>query len=223
MKRSALVIIAAFLAVLLIPVNAPRAVRAESKTYAQAIVRDAYFYETKNGSSVFAVPYTYCIEVLSEDGDWYYASYAADVGAYKAKRGYCLKSDFALLEGEPSFTYLYKTVTVTFSSNAGSSSLPVLNELNLEAAFYGSYQAGGEWYSYVYCQGSFGYIAGANDDYPLNALPSDKKDETGGEVSGGGKKSALSAGLISALVILALFVAVILMLHFTSKKAPKDA
>lgn len=223
MKRSALILIAAIFAVLIIPVNFPSAARAESKTFAQAIVRDAYFYEKKDGASVFAVPYTYCIEVLSEDGDWYYASYAADVGAYKAKRGYCLKSDFAVLETEPKVTYLYKTVSVTFSANTGSGSLPVLGELNLEAAYYGAYQAGGEWYSYVYCQGSFGYIAGANDDYPLNELPTDKKNETGGETSGGGKKSALSAGLISALVILALFVAVILMLHFTSKKAPKDA
>lgn len=223
MKRYALVLIAAIFSVLLLPANAPSAARAESRVYAQAIVRDAYFYEQKDGASVFAVPYTYCIEVLSEEGEWYYASYAADVGAYKAKRGYCLKSNFAICESEPKVTYLYKTVTVTFSANAGSSTLPVLNELNLEAAYYGAYKAGGEWYSYVYCQGAFGYISGANDDYPLNELPSDNKTEAGGETAKESKKSVWSTGLISALVILGLFVAVILMLHFTSKKSPKDA
>ena len=224
MKRYALVFIAAIISALILPVNAPvTAAQAQSTFFAQAIVRDAYFYEKKDGPSVFAVPYTYCIEVISEEGDWYYATYAADVGAYKQKHGYCLKSDFAVVDGVPSVTYLYKTVTVTFSANSGPSSLPVLSELNLEAAYYGAYQAGGEWYSYVYCQGTFGYISGANDDYPLNTLPSDDKTQTKPEDGSQSKKSVISTGLISAIVILVLFVAVILMLHFTSKKTPKDA
>ncbi len=196
---------------------------AATPVYARAAVRDAYFFADKNTSgAIFAVPYTYCIEVLGEDGDWYRARYAADSGVYRSVTGYCKKEDFTAVEGVPQVTYLYKTVTVTYTAKLPAGTLPVLNEIAIEAAYYGTYYSGATVYSYVYCQGSFGYIEGANDDYPLNEEEKKDEDPAAGEEpkkeSGG-----WSAGLITVVIILALFVAVIVMLHFaTARSAKKD-
>lgn len=189
--------------------------------YAKAAVKDAYFFQEKNTStSIFAVPYTYCIEILGEEGDWYRARYASDTGMYKAVTGYCRKSDFNSLEGVPQTTYLYKTVTVNYSAGENIGSLPVLNDISLEAAYYGTYYSGAQVYSYVYCQGSFGYIEGANDDYPLNLeesaapAPSDDGEST--------KSGGVSAGLISVIVIAVLFSGVAVMLYFLTRRNRTD-
>lgn len=189
--------------------------------YAKAAVKDAYFFQEKNTStSLFAVPYTYCIEILGDEGDWYRARYASDTGVYKAVTGYCRKSDFTGVDGVPQTTYLYKTVTVNYSAGEKIGSLPVLNDISLEAAYYGTYYSGAAVYSYVYCQGSFGYIEGANDDYPLNfeessATPPTDDEET--KNSGGA-----SAGLISVIVIAVLFSGVAVMLYFLTRRNRTD-
>lgn len=213
MKRI-LIVLSIILYILASP--AAISVSADSPTYARANVRDAYFFAEKDlTTSLFTVPYTYCVEILRDDGDWYYASYASNTGVYRELKGYCRRQDFTTLESKPEVTYLYKTVTVTYKSGDSSASLPVLNEINVEAAFYGNFYSGATAYSYVYAQGSFGYIKGAIDDYPLN-LPDDPEpaDSPASEQSG----SNVNFGLITALVICALAALALIMLYYTSKK-----
>ncbi len=207
--------------VLLIPTALIKPVYAASPRYARAAVVDAYFCSDKSETtSLFAVPYTYCIEIIRDDGDWYYARYASDSGIYKAVYGYCKKQDFTPESGTPQVTYLYKTVTVNYTADGNASSLPVLGEIAVEAAYYGAYESGGAGYSYVYCQGSFGYIAGKNDDYPLNTPASG----TGDRPSDGGdsKSSGLNFGSIAFIVIASLSVVVVLVIYFTTKKPKID-
>lgn len=212
MKRI-LFILSIALYIFAIPAATP--VAADSASYARANVRDAYFFTDKDlSTSIFTVPYTYCVEVLRDDGDWYYVSYASNTGIYRELKGYCRKQDFTLVEGRPDVTFLYKTVTVTYKSGDGAGSLPVLNEISVEAAFYGNFYSGATAYSYVYAQGSFGYIKGANDDYPLN-LPEEKPNDS--PVTEAPKQS-VNFGLITALVICALAALALIMLYCTSRK-----
>ena len=200
----------------------PRPVYAATPTYARAAVRNAYFFTEKNAaSSIFAVPYTYCVEVLRDDGDWYYVRYANDAGIYKALYGYCRKQDFTPESGVPEVTFLYKTVTVNFTATNNNPSLPVLGEIALEAAYYGTYYSGATVYSYVYCQGSFGYITGANDDYPLNT-PTTKPDDSSGNTDGETPTSSgWNAGLTAFAVIAVLTAAVVVIVLFTTRR-PKE-
>ncbi|MCM1545870.1 MAG: hypothetical protein NC033_02425 [Clostridiales bacterium] len=192
---------------------------AAAPTYARAIDKEAYFCaERSENTSLFAVPYTYCVEVLREEGDWYYAKYLSDVGVYKAVYGYCKKEHFTPEYGTPQTTFLYKTVRVSFSAGGNPSSLPVLSEIALDAAYYGSYEAGGVDYSYVYCQGSFGYIEGAFDDYELN-VPTHTPDD-GGSGAGGG--SPVNFATVAFIVIASLSVVIILIIYFTTKKPKID-
>ncbi len=196
--------------------TSPAALRvsADTSSYARATVRDAYFFTEKDlSTSIFTVPYTYCVEILRDDGDWYYVSYASNTGIYRELKGYCRKQDFTLLESKPEVTYLYKTVTVTYRSDDGASTLPVLNEISVEAAFYGNFYSGATAYSYVFAQGSFGYIKGSTDDYPLN-LPEEQPDTP----SDSAPKQNVNFGLITALVICALAALALIMLYYTSKK-----
>lgn len=215
-----------FLIMLCAPAAFPCAAQpvfAASPVYARATVRNAYFFTEKNTSTaIFAVPYTYCVEVLRDDGEWYYARYANDSGIYKALYGYCKKDEFSPESEVPQVTFLYKTVTVNYSVSGGNSSLPVLNEIAVEAAYYGTYYSGASAYSYVYCQGSFGYIEGANDDFPLNtpAEANGKDDGKGGGITE--NKSGLSFAAIAFIVIALLFATVILIIYFTTRKPGID-
>lgn len=210
-----LILVLALIIALLLPCGGVAA-GADTYAYARANSRTAYFFTERDiSTSLFAVPYTYCIEIIRDEGEWYYAKYAEDSGAYRAIYGYCRKSDFDVVEGTPQVTYLYKTVTVTYSTNVGGGSLPVLDEINVEAAFYGTYYSGATAYSYVWCQGSFGYIEGANDDYPLNEPPEEQPEQPPEE----GEK--MGAGTVSAIVICALAAAALIMLYFTTRKHPQ--
>ncbi len=165
---------------------------------------------------MFAVPYTYCVKILRDDGDWYYVQYAEDEGIYRALYGYVLKEDFVKLDEQPEVTYLYKSLTITYSADDGETSLPVLDEIQLEAAFYGTYYSGATAYSYVLCRDSFGYIRGANDDYPLIDDPdSDQPDPTGTQGADGGQ-------IITAVIIVALSAGALILVFISSKKRKTD-
>ena len=106
----------------------------EGTLYARAGSREAYFCTSDDlSTSIFAVPYTYCVEVLSEEGEWYRAKYAEDYGIYRAVYGYVLKSDFELLTEAPQTVYLYESVTVTFSQPPAGG-LPAIDDITGEAA-----------------------------------------------------------------------------------------
>ena len=203
-----------------IPAASSVKVSAASSGFARSATTVSYFYKEKNNSSLlFAVPYGYCIEILRDDGDWYFARYANDSGIYREKLGYCRKEQFSPVEGVPTVTYLYKTVSVKFTPDNVSDVLPALGEISLEAAYYGALTVGTTNYAYVYCQGNFGYIEGKFEEDVADVFkPTDGNNETP-KTEGG-----WSAGLISVIIILALFVAVILVLHFvTAKGKRKDA
>lgn len=170
--------------------------------YARALSRGAYFCTLPDlATSTFAVPYTYCVEVLSDDGEWFRVKYAEDYGIYRAVYGYVQKRDFELVSERPQTVYLYKPISVTFSQDAPSGNLPVIGDITVTAAFYGSYYSGAAGYSYVLCEDSFGYIVGANEDYPL-ILPenTDTDNPAKQPASNGGK---IAAGVILGVLALA--------------------
>lgn len=212
--------VAIFCVILILSAVQIMPVYAAAPVYARAIDEKAYFCTDRDEkTSLFAVPYTYCIEILRDDGEWYFARYADDAGIYEALEGYCKKLHFEPESGTPKATYLYKTVTVKFSAGGSNPSLPVLGEIALEAAYYGAYEKGGVFYSYVRCQGGFGYIEGKIDDYELNiptTPPEDNKEDGG---SGGNN---LNFASVAFIVIASLAVVVVLIIYFTTKKPKID-
>lgn len=186
-----------------------------STTFAQATTKTAYFFSEKDVSkSLFAVPYTYCVQVLSEDGEWYYCKYADDLGSYRSLYGYCLKSDFVAVDELPERPYLYKNVNVTYHPDLSDASLPVVGNMTVQASFYGTYYAGKTAYSYVLCGDSFGYILGANDDYPLNEIAVAKPKTE--------QAAKPKDNFATAVVLLSFAVAIILYLIATAKPKRHD-
>ena len=188
--------------------------RGAAVRYARADAKDIYFCESKNlNTARFTIPYTYCVEILSVEGEWYYVKYAEDSSIYKALYGYCLSKDLTPVDEPPENIYLNMPVTVTFRTDVPEGSLPVLNELNVTAAFYGTYYSGATAYSYVRYDNQFGYIYGANDDYPLNPIPqpeppNDESPSTGGS----------NAKLITVLVVTGVAVIALIILYITGRK-----
>lgn len=192
--------------------------------YARATSREAYFCTSADvATGIFAVPYTYCVEVLYEEGDWYRVKYAEDYGIYRAVYGYVLKSQFELLSERPSTVYLYRSVSVNFSQDAPTGGLPEIDDITVTAAFYGSYYSGAAGYSYVLCNGSFGYISGANEDYPLivpEGGDTPAADEhPADENSGGG--TIVAVVIISVVIALAVGL-VILSGRKSKRRKPED-
>lgn len=185
----------------------------DGREYARADTRNAYFCSEKNiERALFAIPYTYCVEILAEDGDWYRVRYARDEGLYRALTGYCLKSGLTRVSTPPDNIFLDYPVTVKYQTGVTpDDSFPTLGEINVTAAYYGVYYRGAAAYSYVYCNGEFGYIPGANDDYPLNEIPKDDPLTPSSEPEG-------DARLVTALVITGIAAAAIVVLFFTGKK-----
>jgi hypothetical protein len=186
-----------------------------SALYARANSKTSYFFTQKDVStSIFAIPYTYCVQVLREESDWYYVKYADDVGLYRSLYGYCRMEDFDIVNGIPDVIYLTKTITVTYTVDESTINLPVLNQLTVDAAFYGTYYSGATAYSYVLCQGSFGYISGANDDYPLNIIEtsSDDTDTTEAETPTT-DTTTLTPILIAVALILTTLLSLFLLTH----------
>jgi hypothetical protein len=133
---------------------------------------------------------------------------------YRTLYGYCLKADFTPLSAKPDVTYLYKLVTVTYAVNESSTFLPVLNQITTDAAFYGTYYSGGAAYSYVLCNGSFGYISGANDDYPIISEEEEAPVATDEEE----QNTTSDNRFVTAIVLAVLAVVVLLILFFTARR-----
>ncbi|MGN1060210.1 MAG: hypothetical protein ACI4QN_00605 [Candidatus Coproplasma sp.] len=192
-----------------------------AETYAdlaRPIDRECYFFSEKDlSTALFAVPYTYCIQIIRNDGEWLYASYAADEGGYKKVYGYCQSDKFEIVPSAPKCEYLNKVVTVTYTAGGGQGSFNPPSDLQVEALYYGGYRHGANFYSYVLCRGAFCYIEGANDDYPLNEYEEQTDEpETGGNAKG--ENGASTTGLIIFIVILAVALVAVGALAFSSKK-----
>lgn len=188
--------------------------RADAARYARADAKDVYLCREKDlNTALFAIPYTYCVEILSVEGDWYRVQYAEDTSFYKPLRGYCPAANLTPVDEPPENIYLNMPVTVTYRTDAPEGSLPVLSELNVTAAFYGTYYSGATAYSYVLYDGQFGYIYGANDDYPLNEIP---------EPAAPAEKSKGSGTrLITAFALAGVAAAALIILYVTGRKRYK--
>lgn len=208
------ILTALILAIPFNPVKDGIRARAATARYARADAKNVYFCERKDlNYALFTIPYTYCVEILSTDGDWYYVKYADDAALYKALYGYCLSENLTPIEEPPENIYLNMPVTVTYRTDMPSGSLPVLNELNVTAAFYGTYYSGATAYSYVLYDGKFGYIYGANDNYPLNEIP--QPEPPAEETSGGG---GTNTKLITVLAVTGVAAAALIILYLTGRK-----
>ena len=179
--------------------------------YARADSRTVYFYDKmEDGIARFAIPYTYCVQVLETIGDWYRVKYAEDVGLYQARYGYCRKDGLTLTYEPPENVYLNMTVTVTFKPELGDTFFPALSELNVNAAFYGNVYRDGFAYSCVLYNGEYGYVNGSNDDYPLNEIPPEPEPE---------QAKGANVKLILVIVLIAVAAIALLILYFTGKTA----
>lgn len=189
--------------------------RADAQTYGYAYVdldSTVYFCEEKNESSaLFAIPQTYCVQILGEDDGWYYVRYAEDNGAYRAVYGYCQKSDVIKINEPLENVYLDYTLQVIYKPDSNTGLLPPL-ELELTAAYYGAYTLGQTSLSYVYCGEKFGYITKQVTDYPLNDLP----NQTSGKIDQ--PKDENGAMLVCALVITLCAAGAIAILMLSGKK-----
>ncbi|MDE7083180.1 MAG: hypothetical protein K2O89_05735 [Clostridia bacterium] len=173
---------------------------------------EAYFYKDKDlQSALFAIPETYCVEILREDGDWYYCRYAKDEGAYVALRGYCLKSDLNPIEEPLENEYLNYPIAVDFYAKEGSAQIDPF-KVTLTVAFYGNGTMNASGLSYVYYAGNFGYVANTVRDYPKNDIP---QPTVSTDIT---ERESVNATLITAIVITVIAVVAVVVLYFASKR-----
>lgn len=188
---------------------------AQPQSYAYANLGSTVYFcsEKDESSALFAIPQTYCVQILGEEDGWYRVKYAEDNGAYRAVYGYCLKNDVIKINEPLENTYLDYTLQIKFKTDKISEFLPSI-EIELTAAYYGEYTLGKTNLSYVYCGDKFGYVSERITDYPLNDLP----QNTSGEITE--KKDGDGAMLVTALVITLAAAAVIAVLFFSGRKKP---
>lgn len=171
-----------------------------------------YFCSEKNeDSALFIIPQTYCVEILSDDGTWYYVKYAADEGAYRAVYGYCLKNELTETPERLENLYLNYPIKVVYRAEQSVNFLPPL-EIELTAAFYGAYELGKTSLSYVYCGEKFGYVPEKVTSYPLNELPKPVVADVPAQ------KTESSAMIITAIVITLAAVTAVIVLYLSGRK-----
>lgn len=203
-----LILIAVFLP------SAEVAARAATPKYAYADAgSEAYFCAEKNAeSALFIIPQTYCVEILAEEGLWYYVKYAADAGIYRAVYGYCLKSEVIPTDEPLENLYLNLPVNLIFRTDEVNSLLPPL-QITVTSAYYGEYTLGKSKLAYVYCNEKFGYAPQTVTDYPLNELPA---PVSGSDVTP--PEAGDDSTLITVIVIAVIASGAIIVLYFSSKK-----
>lgn len=194
--------------------------RADERTYAMTDEKNlTYICSSKSSATaLFAVPYTYCVEIISNDGEWYYVKYGGESDGYRPVYGYCLKENLTVLSVPPQNVFLIKHVKVNFCQQSGSPSLPTVTDITVNAAYYGVYYQAGMAYSYVYYNNSFGYVQGANDDYPRNTLPASGDGFTPPEQTEKPAKKESSVKLTVAIILTALAIVCLSLLYFTGKR-----
>lgn len=182
----------------------------EGRRYAMATSRDVYLYsKMEKNTELFAIPYTYCVEILQEYDEWYHVRYAKDDGLYEQIIGYCKKENIREIDEPPENIYLHRTVDLTLSSgNNGDSALPELN-LSVTAAFYGNFYRGDTSYIYLLYNGGFGYLEGEIDDYDINEIPSAPTFAEGQPTEETGDSALVPVIVIASLALAAIIVLII--------------
>lgn len=191
---------------------------ASAPPYARAKNKVAYLYEKKDESPLFAIPYTYCVQVLRQEGEWYFVRYADDAGVYEAVEGYCETKNFDPEYSTPKITYLYRPVSLNLPAGENLPFVPAATQLKLDAAYYGAVDWAGKLYAYVLCHGSFFYVKDEFGEYELN-LPTPTPEKAS---DSGGSGAGLNFATIAFIVIASLSVVVILIIYFTTKKPKID-
>ena len=181
----------------------------------------AYFCTQKDEDyALFEIPETYCLEIRGEEDGWLKVKYAEDEGVFQALYGFCKPDGLILSNEEPKAKYLRRTVTVTYRTEDVGNMLDSLAPIEFEAAYYGALTLVSKQYSYVCCNGYFGYISGAIDDnYPRNPLPSQSTFSP----SSDGMQNGSLITLITASAVTAIAVIVITVLYFSGKNPPKNS
>lgn len=201
----------------LFPAGKP-ASAADGRQYARADTRNVYFCsDTSDDAARFAIPYTYCVEILADKGEWYLVRYAEDDGFYLAQTGYCRKEGLTLLDAPPENIYLSYPVSATIRADVPDDGSLTGLEITVQAAYYGVYYKGAAAYSYVLYNDRFCYIPGANDNYPLNEIPSEPTFSATEPQQESG-----NARLITGILILAVAAAVVIILMLAGRQAAKS-
>ena len=219
MKVLKLALCLIFIAVIAVPIPNLTARADDGRLYAIATSTRVYICEEPDeNSDLFAVPYTYYVEILRELDDWYHVRYAANDGLYEPVQGYCKKDGLMIVGSPPENAYLYYPIEITLTSAPREQWLPSV-EVTVTAAFYGNYVKGASTYKCVRYDGKFGYIEGELTDYPTNVIPSTPAFSQGG---GTQSKDDGNAKLITVVIICALAAGAVIILIVTGRrKKPK--
>ncbi len=211
MKYLKVTLITALAALICLSFASPFTAKGETFRYAYAL-DGAYFCEEKDiSTALFAIPNTYCVEILQDDGEWYYCRYAKDEGAYKSVRGYCLKSALTPIAEPLEHEYLNYTYAVDFYAKKGSSQIEPF-KVTLTVAFYGNGSVNASDMAYVYYDGNFGYVSNSVTDYPTNDIP---QPTVSPDVT---RQSSVNATLITAVVITVIAAVAVAVLYFAGKR-----
>jgi len=170
--------------------------------------------EKDEKTALFAIPQTYCVEIISKEDGWYKVKYAKDEGIYRAVFGFVAENDIIPTDELLEKAYLNLPVTVIYRTEAPDKISGTLCEKEYTAAYYGQYVSGKTAYSYVYLDGEFGYVSDKipNGEYPLNPLP------TAPTTAPATEKEGANAKVITAIAVTAIAAAAILILYFTGRK-----
>lgn len=176
MKRlKAMLLAALFLNILIVPFarfSTAKAELAGEYGYVDEGASVAFCSDKNTATQLFFIPETYCVKILYRDGDWLRVVYGEDAPPYRALEGFVLDDGLVFSDERPERPYLYITFKVAFSPKDDSGYLPGLGDAEFDAAYYGSYTVGTQSYSYVLCNGNFGYVGKTITDAPKNPIPS---------------------------------------------------
>lgn len=212
--KSALIAVLTTLIMIFTPTALPA--RADGARYACAPDGSSVYFcaEKSVDSALFIIPQTYCVEILADEGVWYYVKYARDDGLYRAKYGYCLKTELKTLNEPLENLYLNLPLKIKFRTDEINSMLPSL-EIEMTAAYYGEYVSGKTTLSYVYCGEKFGYVAQTVESYPKNELPEPVVGSDVKQPDNDSKATWIAVGVITGVALIA-----IIALYFSSRKKP---
>ncbi|MGN1076956.1 MAG: hypothetical protein ACI4ST_00415 [Candidatus Gallimonas sp.] len=177
--------------------------------YAVAASDEVWFYaETDETSGLFLVPYSYCVRIVGESGNFVQAEYGGKDGL-PVQKGYCLRDGLLFLDYEPERPFFVHLVKLVYKLET-----PAQEELSYsrEAYFYGYYPSGSARYLRVLLDGELVLVGEAE---PLSIpttdyIPSQKTNSPAAE-TGSSRLSALQIVIVCIACAATVVVAVLVM------------